>query len=152
MASVTLRLKPEDTWLATASRTRLRCIAVALAFVSFVVTQALHWLFVPLDNLEQLGGRMAGDALGAILIGLLIYRVLLGVHDRRRATIERLQLIAGLNHHIRNSLQAIQFSAQTLDQEGAIRQIEESVQRISRVLREIIPMSEGQAPRDIDRK
>lgn len=152
MASVTLRLKPEDTWLATASRTRLRCVAVGLALVSFVATQALHWVFFPLASLELLGRRMAGDALGALLVGLLFYRVLLGVHERRRATLERLQLIAGLNHHIRNSLQAIQFSAQTLDQEGAIRQIEESVQRISRVLGEIIPMSGKQPPPDIVRK
>ena len=36
MASVSVRLKPSDTWIGSASCTRLRWISVALAFVSFV--------------------------------------------------------------------------------------------------------------------
>jgi hypothetical protein len=147
MASITLRLRPEDTWLGTASRGRLQWVSVALAFVFFAVTQALHWLFFPVHDLDLLGRRMAADAFGAVLIGLLIYRVLLGMHDRRRATLERLKLIGELNHHIRNSLQTIQFSAQTLDNEESIQQINESVARISRVLREIVPMHDEAPPK-----
>jgi signal transduction histidine kinase len=146
MASVSLRLKPSDTWLGSASSARLRWISVALAFVSFAVTQGLHWLFFPLDDLAQLGRRMAGDALGAVVIGLLVCRLLKDMHERRQATLERLRLIADLNHHIRNSLQAIQFSAQALDHDAAVRQIDESVERINRALGEIIPMPENISP------
>jgi hypothetical protein len=146
MASVTFRLRAEDTWLATASRARLRWVSVALAFVFFAVTQGMHWAFFPLTDLELLGRRMAGDGLGAVLVGLLVYRVLIGLHERRRATLDRLRLIGELNHHIRNSLQTIQFSAQTLDHEESIQQINESVARISRVLREIVPMHTEDVP------
>src|SRR3954462_3813133 len=146
MASVTFRLRAEDTWLATASRARLRWVSVALAFVFFAVTQGLHWAFFPLHELELLGRRMAGDGLGGVLVGLPVYRVLIGLHERRRATLDRLRLIGELNHHIRNSLQTIQFSAQTLDHEESIQQINESVARISRVLREIVPMHTEDVP------
>jgi signal transduction histidine kinase len=145
MPLTTLLLRRSGSWLATASRPRLAGIAAFLAVLSFFLTQALHWLFFPLEDLELLARRMAGDALAAIVIGVLTYRVMHGLNDRRRYTYERLQLIAALNHHIRNSLQVIQLSARTMHSDAALRQIDESVERIAGVLSELAPMA-GEDP------
>ena len=87
--------------------------------------------------------RMEADAVGSVVIGWLVYRVLRSLSERRRYTLERLRLIATLNHHIRNSLQVIQLSAQTTQHDGAIRHIDDSVQRITSVLADIIPMPDA---------
>ena len=142
MPLAALLFRRGGSWLSTGSRGRLRGVSVCLAVISFVLTQAMHWLLLPLDNLEQLWRRMAADAFAAVVIGLLVYRLLVALSERRRYTLERLQLIAVLNHHIRNSLQVIQFSAQATQHDGAIRNIDDSVQRITSVLAEIIPMAD----------
>ena len=135
-----LFFKRGESWLASASRARLRWAACSLALISFLLTQGLHWLLFPLSNMDQLLRRMAGDALAAIVIGCLAYRVFRNLNERRRALYERLQLIAELNHHIRNALQVIQLSAVTTQNERAIEQIDESVRRVSSVLHELAPM------------
>ncbi|HSE50083.1 MAG TPA: hypothetical protein VLA96_12815 [Terriglobales bacterium] len=132
-----------ESWLATASRKRLALVAFCLAVISFLVTQGLHWLLFPLDHLGLLLRRMEADAVGSVVIGWLVYRVLRSLSERRRYTLERLRLIATLNHHIRNSLQVIQLSAQTTQHDGAIRHIDDSVQRITSVLADIIPMPDA---------
>jgi signal transduction histidine kinase len=140
MPLVALLSRKGESWLATAPRVRLRWVASCLAVISFLVTQALHWLLFPVDNLDQLMRRMLGDALAAVLIGCLAYRVFRDLAERRRALYERLQLIGELNHHIRNALQVIQLSAMTTQNEQAIHQIDESVQRVSSVLHDLVPM------------
>ncbi len=140
MPLVGLLSRKGESWLATAPRGRLRWVAACLAIICFVLTQVLHWLLFPLDTGEQLWRRMAADALAAIIIGILAYRVFRNLAERRRAIYERLQLISELNHHIRNALQVIQFSAQTTQNDEAIVQIDESVRRIAGVLGELAPM------------
>lgn len=140
MPLVSLFLRKGESWLASAPRARLRWAACCLALISFLLTQGLHWLLFPLDNMDQLLRRMAADALAAIVIGVLAYRVFRNLNERRRALYERLELIAELNHHIRNALQVIQLSAMTTQNEQAIEQIDESVRRVSSVLHELVPM------------
>ena len=145
MPLVALFFQRGESWLATAPRARLRWAACCLAVISFLLTQGLHWLLFPLDNMDELLRRMAADALASIIIGILAYRVFRNLVERRRALYERLQLIAELNHHIRNALQVIQFSAQTTQNDEAIGQIDESVRRIAGVLRELAPMERLEA-------
>ena len=145
MPLVALLSRKGESWLATAPRGRLRGVAICLAVVSFLLTQGLHWLLFPVDDLDILWRRMVADALASIIIGVLAYRVFRNLVERRRALYERLQLIAELNHHIRNALQVIQFSAQTTQTDEAIGQIDESVRRIAGVLRELAPMERLEA-------
>jgi hypothetical protein len=129
-----------EAWLATASPSRLRTISFCLAASSFLLTQALHWLLYPLDSWDHLLRRMAADALAAVIIAFLVYGLLITLNHRRRETVLRLQLIADLNHHIRNALQTIQLSAQVTQDGAAIRQIDDAVERITDVLLELAPM------------
>ncbi len=135
-----------EAWLATATRARLRWISAGVALCTFLLTQALHWLLYPERSLDLIGRGMAADALGAVLIGILVYELLRTLNTRRRETLRRLQLIADLNHHIRNGLQAIQLSAQATQDGGAIRQIDDAVERISGVLQELVPMTDRNLP------
>lgn len=77
--------------------------------------------------------RFADDLLGGAIVGVIIF-----LDERRRARYlaSRLQVIALMNHHVRNALQTIKFAHQT-DQQ--IRLIDESVARIEWALREILP-------------
>lgn len=77
--------------------------------------------------------RFADDLLGAVIVGLIIF-----LDDRRRSRYlaSRLQVIALMNHHVRNALQTIKYAHLT---EQQVRLIDESVARIEWALREILP-------------
>ncbi|MFI5104607.1 MAG: hypothetical protein ACHP79_06760, partial [Terriglobales bacterium] len=55
-----------------------------------------------------------------------------------RATMEKIRVIAGMNHHVRNALQAISYAPYT-EQAKQIKMISESVSRIEWALREVLP-------------
>ncbi len=80
----------------------------------------------------------ASDALAALLGALLILRLSYNFIERRRAIVERLKVIAEVNHHIRNALDLIQLSAQTTADKRAIEVIQEGVDRIEWALREML--------------
>jgi signal transduction histidine kinase len=139
MPLVALLSRKGESWLATASRARLRWTAACLAIIAFVLTQALHWLLYPLTNADLLLRRMGADALASVIIGLLAYRVFRNLVERRRALYERLQLIAELNHHIRNALQVIVYFAQNAKDRESAERLRDSIERIQWALREVLP-------------
>ena len=74
-----------------------------------------------------------------LLIGFLTAGVIFGYEQRRyRTTMEKIQMISAMNHHVRNALQAISYSPYA-EQEKQIKLIAESVSRIEWALREILP-------------
>lgn len=77
--------------------------------------------------------RLADDLLGGIIAGIIIY---LDNRRRNRYFAGRLQAIALMNHHVRNSLQAIKFAHQTGQE---LQFIDQAVARIEWALREILP-------------
>jgi hypothetical protein len=66
-------------------------------------------------------------------------------YQRRVAILARLEMIARLNHQIRNALHVISLSAYSTQNKIAIDTIGESVERINRSLREILPGAPGKA-------
>jgi hypothetical protein len=74
-----------------------------------------------------------------LLIGFLTAGVIFGYEQRRfHTTMEKIQMISAMNHHVRNALQAISYSPYA-EQEKQIKLIAESVSRIEWALREILP-------------
>jgi two-component sensor histidine kinase len=55
--------------------------------------------------------------------------------------LERLRMIAEMNHHVRNALQVISYSSQTQPNEDLARMVRESSQRIEWALREVLGSS-----------
>jgi hypothetical protein len=85
------------------------------------------------------------DAVDDFIIGILAGIVIFIYEQRRyRATMDKIQMISAMNHHVRNALQTISYAPYT-EQEKQIRMIAESVGRIEWALREILP---GEAPPD----
>lgn len=75
----------------------------------------------------------------AIVLGVLSGGIA-WVYQRRqnRYLAQRLEVIADMNHHVRNDLQVIQYSAYMTKDKEHIQRIEQSLGRIDWALREVL--------------
>ncbi len=75
------------------------------------------------------------DLLLGILAGLLVF-----IYEQRRyrALMDKIRVIAAMNHHVRNALQTITFLPYA-EHSKQIQLVEESARRIQWALREILP-------------
>lgn len=78
------------------------------------------------------------DAISSVVIGALSYRVFRLQQQRRNYVRQKVEVIADMNHHVRNALQVISLSTHGSGQEE-ISAIRESVNRIQWALRELLP-------------
>jgi hypothetical protein len=78
------------------------------------------------------------DAVSAIVIGLLSYRIIRLQQQRREYVRQKVVVIADMNHHVRNALQVISLTTHGGDQQEIVA-IRESVNRIQWALRELLP-------------
>ena len=75
----------------------------------------------------------------AIVLGVLSGTIA-WVYQRRqnRYLAQRLEVVADMNHHVRNDLQVIQYSAYMTKDKEHIQRIEQSLGRIDWALREVL--------------
>jgi signal transduction histidine kinase len=128
-----------EQWVYRAGKWRPRLVAIGCGVLTWAITQLLHFLLYPVVEEDMIVRRMPADMLAGVLVGVLLYRVMDQAYKRRTAVLARLETIADLNHHIRNALHVISLSAYTTQNKLAIDAIDESVERINRALREILP-------------
>jgi len=76
----------------------------------------------------------------AILTALLVFAY---EQKRYRAAMEKVRIIADMNHHVRNALQAIISCKVLPEQERQVKMIAESVTRIEWALRKVLPGGGG---------
>jgi hypothetical protein len=77
--------------------------------------------------------------LDAIVLGALCGLIVWSYQRRQnRHLAERLEVIADMNHHVRNDLQVIQYSAYMTRDKEHIQRIEQSLGRIDWALREVL--------------
>ncbi len=119
------------------SRHRLLLVIAGFAVAAFLVTELMHYLLVP--DLGPYRERIMAEVGSALILGMLAGRILHHAYKARQDAMARLQVIAELNHHIRNALEVISLSAYITRDEEAIRRIMEGVNRIDWALREILP-------------
>lgn len=102
-------------------------IAGVLIFVFLILVDQLTLRF-GLTRMQ----RFADDLLAGLIVGLITFLL-----ERRREQYlaDRLQVIALMNHHVRNALQAIKFAQHT---EHHVKVIDDSVARIEWALREVL--------------
>lgn len=104
-------------------------VGIGVATVGIVLeafTEA-HPIFAieSLDNLST-----------ALLTALLVFAY---EQKRYRAAMEKVRVIAEMNHHVRNALQAIISCKVLPEQERQVKMIAESVTRIEWALRKVLP-------------
>lgn len=69
------------------------------------------------------------------------------VRQRRLRVVNDVAIVAELNHHVRNALQAIQYATQIPAGADQIHIIEDGVQRIDQTLRTLFPVVTGEHSR-----
>ena len=111
---------------------------VLAAVLVFMVGAGLDW-FVLHENESRNVAISLSDTLAAVIAGALVYRLLQYERDRRKLLRQRLEIIAEMNHHVRNALQVISFSNYSADSEQQLERIREGVSRIQWALKEILP-------------
>jgi len=117
------------------ARYRKTLLSVLLAFISFTLgltveaqrQEGIHGLTLWIDNI-----------VAALLLGIVVF-----AYERRRGKelIRKLEVIARMNHHVRNALHQVMYLPYSKDQEQQLSTIRDAVQRIDWALREILPGS-----------
>jgi len=111
--------------------------AIAVGIVSFLATELMHYLLVP--DIGRSRERFLAEALSALLVSLLTAKLVQITRERHRLTVARMQVIAEMNHHIRNALSPISLSMDDTENQQLNHVISEAVDRIDWALREILP-------------
>jgi len=105
-------------------------VSGASGIVVFALALAMQWIVYD-RILHEDGLRLVGSVIAAVLAMALVQYMKTTARNDRVAEIRRLEDIAVLNHHIRNSLQTI---AVCCNDERATATIQQSIDRIERVL------------------
>lgn len=111
--------------------------ALGVGLVSFLATELMHYWLVP--DIGRNRERLLAEALSALIVSCLIAKLAHMARRQQRLTIARMQVIADVNHHIRNALAPISLSVDAIENQQLIRMISEGVDRIDWALREILP-------------
>jgi hypothetical protein len=134
-----LRIEPN-------SRRFILLAALGVGIVSFLATELMHYLLVP--DIGPHPERLLAEGLSAFVVSCLVAKLVHISRERHRLVMARMQVIAEMNHHIRNALSPVALSLDATDNHGLNRVIVEAVDRIDWALREILPrelpLGEGQ--------
>ncbi len=106
-----------------------------IGLVVFIFALAIQWLIYD-RLLHEDGLRLVGSAIASVMAMVLVQHMKATERNDRFKEIRRLETIALINHHIRNSLQAI---AVCCSDDAATSAVRESIDRIERVLAEVLP-------------
>jgi hypothetical protein len=82
---------------------------------------------------------LTSNSLTGVVAGFLFYSLSNQHRERRRLVQQRLQIIAEMNHHIRNALQVIKYATVAQTHADSVELIHSSVERIEWILREVLP-------------
>ncbi len=120
------------------SNAEIWAISIFAGVVIFASAILAQWLVYVVWLGEQ-GLRFIGAGVAAVLMSLLIQRQLSEQRKDREAARRRFELIAEMNHHIRNALQTISYERYSAPGQATSQRLKEAVDRIEWVLKEILP-------------
>ncbi len=110
----------------------------------FVLAFLVFWLGVVSDRLlTRLSPNELFQFADHFIIAVVIGGVVSLYERRRRRYLEaRLEVIREMNHHVRNALQVLSYTAMQQEDEKTKTMMRDSVIRIDWALREILPSDE----------
>ncbi len=111
----------------------------------FLVSIGAQWLFYEVILDDPGGMRLISPMVAAVATAVLAFQLRSMERERAQATQKRFQIIAEMNHHIRNALQVLSYQASLgSDDRGQVR---EALDRIEWTLRDVLPaVTEVQRP------
>lgn len=113
-------------------------LAIIFTLLVFMVSSAADLLMLREHETARITIELS-DGISAAAIGLLAFQ-LVRMHQERRAKLRRrVEVIADMNHHVRNALQVISLSTHGKESAEEITAIRESMARIQWALRELLP-------------
>jgi hypothetical protein len=116
-----------------------------LGFCTFLLGVLLEMAF------QKLGITGAAALIDNVLIGIGAGLVAFAYEQQRyRDLTRKLAVMASMNHHIRNALQAILYSPYAAEQTEQVKVIQDSVNRIQWALNEVLA-GEGDIGKDDDK-
>lgn len=116
-----------------------RDLAISLLVVVIVGTIGFGFdILLGNEGVPRRDLLLLSNALTGIVAGFLYHQLGRIERERRTAMQQRLNTIAEMNHHIRNSLQVITY-ATSQDRDDSVELIRTSVERIEWALREVLP-------------
>lgn len=127
-----LRSFPYSGW-------KMFALAAISALVVFFIAAGIDWIVVLHENASRTIAISVSDSIAAAIAGVLVFRLLQYERARRRQLRQRLEIIAEMNHHVRNALQVISLSTYSSADQQQLVAIRESVSRIQWALREVLP-------------
>jgi len=106
----------------------------AVVVVSVAVLAYLSDVYLVTSHPQRMFAVFDALSLGALTAAISWF------YQRRqnRFLMQRLEVIADMNHHVRNDLQVIQYSAYMTKDKEHIQRIEQSLGRIDWALREVL--------------
>ena len=113
--------------------------AIIAALVVFLIGTGVDYVLLHDEHDSRVAVIEASDALGGVIAGALVFRLLLYERERRARLRQRIAVIANMNHHVRNALQVISFHAYTTVDKEQLEAVKESMERIQWALKEVLP-------------
>jgi signal transduction histidine kinase len=128
---------PREGWLFR-SYWGLAVLSLLFALLVFVLGFGLDWLLLYKDDSIRQTVEFS-DAVAALICGF-IFLLFLRLYRQQRALLrQRVEVIANMNHHVRNALQVIEFNSYSTADKEKFEAIKSSVNRIQWALRELLP-------------
>lgn len=130
-----------QSWLPISVR-RIWVTIVLFGLAVFLLGLTLDLFLIHQKGLRPLTAAAILNAFFAVVAALLVHRLLAFERDKCNRILDRLEVVDQMNHHIRNALQVISFSAHTASTESELSEIKNAVTRIQWAVREILPKVE----------
>ena len=113
-------------------------LSLLFALFVFVLGFGLDWVMLHQeDSIRQT--IEFSDAVSALICGF-VFMLFLRLYRQQRAMLrQRVEVIANMNHHVRNALQVIEFNSYSTSDQENLGAIKSSVNRIQWALRELLP-------------
>ncbi len=125
-------------WLTRFSRRQILLVAGLFAVAVFLCDTGLDFLMVEFSSTRR-ELLFVSDAITATLAGGLIFWALVIQRTRLIETQQRMEVIAEMNHHVRNALQVISYWGMQEAERNQLNYIAQAVDRIQWALEDILP-------------
>lgn len=126
-----------EAWMRPTSWRFVLGAPLGVGAVSFLATELMHYILVP--DIGRSHERLLAEGFSALIVSCLTAKLVQISRERHRLTMARMQVIAEMNHHIRNALSPVSLSVDASEDGQLRRVICEAVGRIDWALREILP-------------